>query len=389
MEKTRKIGTILVVAVAFCFLLISLAEAFTKSEKNWMKNNFPNKNKTVSIPIWQITQGGTAKSVKWVDHAPNPRFAIYDPGTPGDETDDVVLDKETGLVWARDGNLGGQKIWQDAMDYSLDVTLGNRKGWRLPAIQELQSLVDPSQSNPALPSGHPFTSVQSYYWSSTPDSDNERAYQMNSTDSSVVTELKTNDGYIWLVRGGKECTTGNEDVLNLLRDEVIPYLPECYIYEANVPKTGQTTLYATGDDGDLQKGVAWPDPRFTDNGDGTVTDNMTGLMWTKDAQEISGTMTWSVALTACNDLVFPAVDGYDDWRLPNARELLSLIDYEEFNPALPEGCPITDVQDGHYWSSTTYKSSILYAWSVEVNHGYVSYPHKENLHYVWPVRGGK
>jgi hypothetical protein len=48
---------------------------------------------------------------------------------------------------------------------------------------------------------------------------------------------------------------------------------------APVPKTWQTTSYGTGDDGDLRKGVAWPDPRWTDNGDGTVTDHLTGLIW--------------------------------------------------------------------------------------------------------------
>jgi len=48
-------------------------------------------------------------------------------------------------------------------------------------------------------------------------------------------------------------------------------------------KTGQTTSYATGDDGDLQRGIPWPNPRFTDNEDGTVTDNLTGLIWLKDA----------------------------------------------------------------------------------------------------------
>ncbi len=52
---------------------------------------------------------------------------------------------------------------------------------------------------------------------------------------------------------------------------------------APVPKTGQTTSYATGDDGILQKGVVWPIPRFKDNNNGTVTDNLTGLIWLKNA----------------------------------------------------------------------------------------------------------
>ena len=52
---------------------------------------------------------------------------------------------------------------------------------------------------------------------------------------------------------------------------------------APVPKTNQTQKYYTGDDGDLEKGMAWPSPRFTDNGNGTVTDKLTGLMWLKNA----------------------------------------------------------------------------------------------------------
>lgn len=62
-----------------------------------------------------------------------------------------------------------------------------------------------------------------------------------------------------------------------------------------VAKTGQTTSYASGDDGALQKGAAWPSPRFTDNSNGTVTDNLTGLVWLKNAS-CSGGMTWAAAM---------------------------------------------------------------------------------------------
>ncbi len=61
---------------------------------------------------------------------------------------------------------------------------------------------------------------------------------------------------------------------------VIPAMRGNY---APVPKTGQTTPYGAGDDGALQKGVAWPTPRFTDSENGTVTDNLTGLIWLKNA----------------------------------------------------------------------------------------------------------
>jgi len=210
MEKTMKIKSILTLAVAFCFVLVSLAEAVTKK---WANNNLENKNRAVSIPIWKITQDGKAISVKWVDHAPNPRFAIYDPGTPADETDDIVLDKETGLVWARDADLAGvTRTWEDAIsNCHVYIWLGNRRGWRLPTVEELSSLVDPIQKFPALPVGHPFVNVQSsIYWSSTTyEADTAYAWTVHMGPSYVVKHLKTFSYHVWPVRGGNGYATGN------------------------------------------------------------------------------------------------------------------------------------------------------------------------------------
>ena len=75
---------------------------------------------------------------------------------------------------------------------------------------------------------------------------------------------------------------------------------------APVPKTGQTTSYAEGDDGDWEKGIASPDPRFTDNEDGTVTDNLTGLIWLKNARCDTTQKVFNDALTWVNSL-------YDGW----------------------------------------------------------------------------
>ena len=126
---------------------------------------------------------------------------------------------------------------------------------------------------------------------------------------------------------------------------VIPGMKGKY---APVPKTGQTTSYGTRDDGALQKGVAWPTPRFTDNGNGTVTDNLTGLIWTKNANAF-GQRTWAEALSDANGLASGSAGLTDgskagDWRLPNVRELQSLVDYGRSNPALPAGHPFTNVQ---------------------------------------------
>ncbi len=169
-------------------------------------------------------------------------------------------------------------------------------------------------------------------------------------------------------------------------------------YNAFVPKTGQTTSYRKGDDGKLKKGVAWPNPRFTDHDDGTVTDNLTGLIWLKNANAF-GTRTWATALTDCarlnsgeHGLSDGSVEG--DWRLPNVRELQSLIDYGRHGPALPTGHPFTDVQgtsheSKYYWSSSTF--SVYYSndevWYIAMYNGYIFYTLNTHEQYVWPVRG--
>jgi hypothetical protein len=152
----------------------------------------------------------------------------------------------------------------------------------------------------------------------------------------------------------------------------------------NLPQTGQTTSYAAGDDGDLQEGVAWPSPRFTDNGDGTVTDNLTGLTWAKDGN-LGGAKTWEDALTYINGLNHAT---YDDWRLPNVNELESLINAEEASSAAwlnTQG--FTDVQAGTYWTSTTYDNNTSNAWVVHMGDGYVIATNpKAWAFYLWPVR---
>ena len=99
-------------------------------------------------PIWNIT--GAA----WVDYAPNTRFAIYSPGPS--PTPEVVWDKETGLVWERSPSTT-QRAWDPAIVYSFTTAIGGRLGWRLPAIEELLSLSDPSQTSPeaAVPPSFP------------------------------------------------------------------------------------------------------------------------------------------------------------------------------------------------------------------------------------------
>ncbi len=179
--------------------------------------------------------------------------------------------------------------------------------------------------------------------------------------------------------------------------------PEYSESQALVPRTGQTTSFATGDDGAVQAGVPFPVPRFTDNGDGTITDNLTGLIWLQNA-DCFGNRSWFQALNDANTLASGAcglTDGSQagDWRLPNVRELHSLIHYGFFTPAVSNadgdakwttnGDAFNDLQSSSvYWSSTTVADSPDSAWSVGFGVGSVDFGSKSFSSRVVAVRGG-
>jgi hypothetical protein len=118
---------------------------------------------------------------------------------------EAVLDKETGLVWERtpDATI---RTWFDAVIYAYDKNVGGRKGWRLPTVEELASLVDQTQSNPALPSGNPFIGVLSTgYWSSTTYVNDTSGAQLVGFGDGSAFQVggKSNlYGRVWCVRGG-------------------------------------------------------------------------------------------------------------------------------------------------------------------------------------------
>ncbi len=148
----------------------------------------------------------------------------------------------------------------------------------------------------------------------------------------------------------------------------------------------------TGQDAALQLGVS-VSPRFTDNSDGTVTDNLTGLIWLRNAN-CFGTRSWTAALADANGLADGSCGLNDesaagDWHLPNVRELHTLIDYGEYNPSLAAGHPFLEAQSDLYWTSTTYENAWQFAWFVTVNAGRVYRELKTTPNYVWPVRGGQ
>ena len=171
-------------------------------------------------------------------------------------------------------------------------------------------------------------------------------------------------------------------------------------YGAPVARTGQTNTYLSGDDGSIQIGVAQPNPRFTIQANtNCVLDNATGLMWARNANLPGVAMPWTNAVQYCaTNLNLVSYGGYTDWRLPNVRELTSLIAWQYFSPPLYNTAgtaqwsandPFGGVQSANYWSSTTVMNSQANAWRVYLLTGYmVIYVLKtDSTSYVWPVRG--
>ncbi|MBF0215009.1 MAG: DUF1566 domain-containing protein [Magnetococcales bacterium] len=170
---------------------------------------------------------------------------------------------------------------------------------------------------------------------------------------------------------------------------------------APVRQTGQTTSFSTGDDGNVRKGAIWPTPRFVVNGDGTTTDELTGLIWMQNAS-CWYTQTWANALTKVAGLngTTESCSGYSgrhtDWRLPSVHELQSLVDAGRLTPALPTGHPFSGFRvdnwewwSGYYWSNTTCAGNTDNAWTVDLREGYVGNGGKTSSNYVLPVRGGQ
>jgi hypothetical protein len=345
--------------------------------------------------------------------------------SPGDRFtpfyyDLTVVDNLTGLMWTIDSRTPDpydpyqpvcttyerSMTWQGALGYIdclnnyIDPDCLGQPGyrchsdWRLPNRWELRSLIDYSYSTnpasgPALPSGHPFINVEENYsyWSSTNMGIGSMS-MWNGSESSVGPQ------FAWPVRAGQ--TDGNPNPA----------------YPANIPKTGQTDSFAPGDDGDIQAGVTWPDPRFTVtycNTDGpcpnqaadcdedstgeptidptndVVTDNLTGLVWIRLPDNIH--RTWVEAIAYANNL---SRCGYSNWRLPNINELGSMVHNGEPDTAvwLNTAPPFyfIGVESFFHWSSTTDRSVAINAMGVNLWDGSIENHLKTDYYYAWPVR---
>ena len=120
---------------------------------------------------------------------------------------------------------------------------------------------------------------------------------------------------------------------------------------------------------------------FSKNGN-IVTDSITKLQWQDNA--VGSRMNWQSAITECEGLI---LDSFDDWRLPNKNELISIVDYSKYNKAIDSH--FQNTISSYYWSSSTSASYTNSAWGVGFNYGDTSYDHKYSSAYVRCVRAGQ
>lgn len=157
---------------------------------------------------------------------------------------------------------------------------------------------------------------------------------------------------------------------------------------------GIINCMGTGQDGEVKTGIPWPSPRFMDNGDGTVTDLLTDLVWLQNVNCFGETLTWSAALSAANNLASGqcglndgSAAGY--WRLPSIREQQTLHD-PRCNGIDEIGCYAeftnTNVATIRWWTSTTYGNNPVNAFMLDKRFAGGGAVAKANLFAAWPVK---
>ncbi len=252
-------------------------------------------NKTVIIPLIETVQAPLKPYAPVT--APNPADTDYQSISPS-----MVVDKVTGLIWQKEDD-NDIKTWDEAWTYC--QSLGDPPSkigsdWRLPRIDELMTIVNYNNKAPAInPNAFPSTNFSVFYWS--------------------ATTVASNSGGAWGVifeYGDKENNFSKEN--------------EGFVRCVRRPFIRQSA--------------------FVNNGDGTVTDMATGLMWQR--KDDNALRAWSDAGSYCQGL---NLGNKQDWRLPNIKELQTIIETKinEPDPAI-DVIAFPGTEDSRYWSATIF-----------------------------------
>lgn len=251
----------------------------------------------------------------------------------------VVVDWRNGFRWQKAG--GPAMAWGDstgsctincvdARHYCAGLTLGGYTDWRLPTRRELAGILEPQQTGPTIDKAFSADTVASHYWTADEDAKNTaNAWTVNFGNGYSLAGAKSSLRNVRCISNGRLAPAS-----------------------------------------------------FTDNSDGTVTENASGLIWQKS---VSGPSLWSASLDYCEGLT---LGGHTGWRLPNAKELESILDITRAYPAVdPQALPTSSTAS--LWTSTTFEGYPSYAYHAGFGNGSISAYAKNKTDYLRCVSGGK
>lgn len=264
------------------------------------------------------------------DYIINPPFFLI-------QGNGTVIDTVTGLMWQQAA--GGEMTIENAIIYCDTLTLGGYMDWRLPDAHESFSILNHQYANPALDVSVFTKDSAEYWWTSDRQANDSNKVWVTNKGGGIGNHLKT-----------EARSAGGSKIIQVraVRDISAPTLI--------------------------------PD-HFTDNGNGTVTDNITNLIWQK--VPFADTLNWEQALTYAATLFLA---GNSEWRLPNIKELQSINDEGLINPSLNTSYFSAGTAK-KYWSSTTLPNQTTKAWYLNTQYGITTYDEKTLKHYLICVRG--
>jgi hypothetical protein len=263
---------------------------------------------------------------------------LINPPSFADNGNGTVTDNVTGLMWQKTD--GGEMTFEISVSFCKTLSLGGYSDWRLPTSHELFCINNFDKVNPALDATYFSKTAAEYWWT-----------------SDVRADLPSN---VWVVNAGGGIGAHP-------KSETISSGGTKRFHIRAVRNPTSATL---------------PAVHFSDNGNGTITDNYTGLIWQK---AVSGnTFSWEEALVYATGL---SLAGATDWRIPNIKELQSLNDEKLIHPSFNK-IFFPTIVTGNYWSSTSMVNAPSRAWDINTDYGIVSYKEKAVKEYVICVRGG-
>lgn len=254
-----------------------------------------------------------------------------------DNGDGTITDTITGLMWQKTD--GGEMVIENAILYCDTLTLAGYSDWRLPNVKEAFSILNMQYANPSLDTKVFTTSAAEYWWTS------DRQF----SDTTKI----------WVTNAGG-------GVGNHPKNETVSSGGKKYFHVRAVREINNNTK--------LQE-------HYNDLGDGVIYDSLTGLFWQQHIY--NDTLSWEQALLYADTCTYA---NYTDWRLPNIKELQSLVDVSKENPCVNKNY-FKNISAQKFWASTTLPNQTSKAWFWDTRFGITSYLSKDSKIYVWLVLG--